>query len=81
MGGLIGSNQHSKRLSAVVLEGHFGGQFQKRRRTAALQGVVAVGAVIGEPVSAGVNSLLRGKVQGISADLAEETESGSASVS
>jgi hypothetical protein len=81
MGGLIGSNQHSKRLSAVVLEGHFGGQFQKRRQTAALQGVVALGAVIREPVSAGVNSLLRGKVQGISADLAEETESGSASVS
>jgi hypothetical protein len=44
-------------------------------------GLLAVGAVIGEPVSAVVNSLLRGKVQGISADLTEETESGSASAS
>jgi hypothetical protein len=41
MGGLIGSNQHSKRLSAVVLEGQFGGQFQKRRQTVVLKGVVA----------------------------------------
>jgi len=52
MGGLIGSNQHSKRLSAVVLEGHFGRQFQKRRQPAALQKVVAEEAVISELVSA-----------------------------
>jgi len=36
MGGLIGSNQHSKRLSAVV---YFGRQFQNRRQPAALQKV------------------------------------------
>jgi len=52
MGGLIGSNQHSKRLSAVVLEGHFGRQFQNRRQPAALQKVVAEEAVISELVSA-----------------------------
>jgi len=60
MGGLIGSNQHSKRLSAVVLEGHFGRQFQKRRQPAALQKVVAEEAVISEPVG----SLFHGKLQG-----------------
>ena len=32
---------------------------------------VGVGAVIGEPVSAGLNSLLLGKVQGIFAEVAE----------